>query len=69
MCLTYLGPAEDIKVEINVRSVEDGEAVQHENLGVGFRRFGEKIFFKCRLFFQGRENIVIIAQDTPAVVV
>ena len=36
MIPTYLGPAEDIKVEIDVGSVEDGEAVQHENLRVGF---------------------------------
>jgi hypothetical protein len=45
----YLWPTEDVKEEINVRSIENSQPVEHQDLRVGLRSFGKQAFLKDSL--------------------
>ena len=64
-----MGSPEDIEEEINVGSVQDGEAVEHQDLGVGLRRLVEEAFLEGGLLLQGGQHVVVVAEDAASVVV
>ena len=60
---------EDVEEEINVGTVQDGEAVKHQDFGVGLRRFVEEAFLEGGLLLQGWQDVVVVAEDPAPVVV
>lgn len=46
---SYLRASEDVEEEVDVGPVEDGEAVEHDDLVVGLRRLREQALLEGRL--------------------
>jgi hypothetical protein len=66
---SHMWTSEDVKIEVDVGSVEDGEAVEHQDLGVGLGRLAEQALFEGRLLLERGENVEVVAEDTAAVIV
>ena len=66
-----MGRSHDVEEEVDVGLVETGEAVEHNDLGVGLVRLGVEALLERLLLLDGGEEglVVVVGQDAPAVVV
>lgn len=69
--LVLLLASHHIEEQIDIAFIDNGETIQHDDLGVGSVRLVEKILLVLLLLLHGRKDVfvVVLGQDPVAIVV